>query len=806
MLTATRQTLRGLWRDKAFSLTALAILGLGIGATTAMFSVVNSVLLQPLSYDDPDRLHAVYANVSEVAEIYPRMFVNGRHYAEWRASCSACEAITAFRFGRPNLTDGGVPIAVNSLRVSEGFLRTVGMSPIVGRGFAPEDHQPGAERVALLSAGLWRSRFQADSSILGRSLKLDGRPTTVIGVLSASFRFDTGTVYSRNLGAMPQQPQVVVPSRRAYESMHPAREHNFGALVRLREGSTSEAAMAEMDAATRELSRENGFEAITKLMPLTESVVGESRRGLWLLLGGVAVLLLVVCVNLGNLMLARAERRMREVAVRQALGAGRFQLMLGALGESVFLSVAGGGLGLLFAYWVVDFLVATAPIEIPRLDEIRVDGSGLLAALAATAFTAVAAALLPVVRMSGARPQHALRERQKGQTDSGSRLRDLLVGVQVSLSATLLVVAGLLLASLFRLVGVDKGFETQNIISFQVVLPNVDYPNKESSLAFHQRVLDQLQAEPGVVSAGLTSKLPLDGTAWGDALYSPGKSEPHFISDFRFVSADYLQSVGVPLLRGRHLEEADRGRADVGLVSKSVADAVWPGENPIGKIFRRGFGEDRPLMRVVGVVADVRAASLDEKTVPTAYEPFWYRGLPAVRYTVRTRTGPAPFVARVQELVRGIDSTLPVSDIRTMDQIVAKSVSQERFQSMLASGFALAALLLASLGIYGVVSYSVARRTNEIGLRMAIGADEGNVRAMVLRQGLRPIVFGLMVGLGAALAVGRLIESLLFGVSSRDPMTFGVTAVLLVAVGLAACYFPARRAAALSPSIALRHE
>ena len=811
MYTATRQTLRSLWRDKAFSLTAVGILALGIGATTSMFSIVNSVLLQPLAYDDPDRLFAIYARVPDVEETYPRLFVNGRHYAEWRRSCSSCESITAFQFVRPSLTvdpAGGLSMAVNALRVSEDFLRTIAVQPILGRGFTSEDHKPGANQVALLTTGLWRARFQGDTNVLGKTLTLNGQPTTVIGILPESFQFDIGGVYSALSRSSAVRPQIVLPSGLAYETMEPAGSHIHGAIVRLRSGVTAEAAMAEMDGLTLELSRKNGFGAFAKLAPLKESVVGESRQGLWLLLGGVALLLLIACVNLGNLMLVRAERRMHSLAVRQALGARRHHLLIDALRESLVLSLVGGAFGLLATRWAIDVLVAAAPIEIPRLDEIRLDRFSFMAALTTSVFAGVAAGLAPVFRTLRLQPKHALRDKQRGQTDSGARLRlrDCLVGAQVGLSAMLLTVAGLLLASLFRLISVDKGFETQNIVSFQIVLPRTDYPDGEPTVAFHLRLLEQLRSRPEVVSAGLTSKLPLDGRAWGEWLVSPGKSEPHPSSDFRFVSADYLQTAGVPLIRGRYFEENDRGRGDVGIVSESAARAAWPGENPIGKLFRRGVEEDRPMMRVVGVVADVRTRSLDEEVVPTAYEPFWYSTPSTVRYAVRTRSDPEPFFSEIREIVGAIDPALPVSDFRTMDQLVEQSVVQERFQSALASGFALAALLLASLGIYGVVSYSVALRTNEIGLRMAIGADAGNVRAMVLRRGLRPILFGLAVGLGVALAVGRLIESLLFGVSSRDPMTFGVTALLLVVVGLAACYLPARRAASLSPSIALRQE
>ena len=395
MCTATRQTLRSLWRDKAYSITAVGILALGIGATTSMFSIVNSVLLQPLAYDDPDRLFAIYARAPDVEETYPRLFANGRHYAEWRRSCSSCESITAFQFVRPNLTVdptvGGPSIAVNALRVSEDFLRTIAVQPILGRGFTSEDHKPGANQVALLTTGLWSARFQGDANVLGRTLNLNGQPTTVIGILPESFRFDTGSVYSALSRSSVGRPQIVLPSGLAYETMEPAGSHIYGAFVRLRPGVTAEAAMAEMDGLTLELSRKNGFGAFAKLLPLKESIVGESRHGLWLLLGGVALLLLIACVNLGNLMLVRAERRMHGLAVRQALGARRHHLVIDALRESLVVSLVGGAFGLLAAYWAIHVLVAAAPIEIPRLDEIRLDRFSLIAAIMTSVFAGVAA-------------------------------------------------------------------------------------------------------------------------------------------------------------------------------------------------------------------------------------------------------------------------------------------------------------------------------------------------------------------------------------------------------------------------------
>ena len=804
-----RQTLRSLWRDKAFSGVAVAMLALGIGATTSVFSIVNGVLLEPLAYEDSGRLYVVHEFSPELADKYPRLLVNGRHFHEWRTHCDACESLGAFFFRSANLSEGGTPVQVDSLVVSHDFLPTIGVQPVLGRGFSAGEDSSSGERVVLIGASLWRNRFAGDPAILGRSITLDAGPATIVGILPESFRFEAGSVYrSGRFSSAPSRFDVVEPLRRDYASLYPAGSHNLGVLLRLSEGATPEHAVAQMDALTLELSRENGMAAFARLTPLAESVVGESRQGLWMLLAAVFAVLLIVCVNLSNLVLARSERRGHDAAVRAALGASRARLLSGAMREGFALAAGGGLLGAVLAHWAIDVLRATAPVELPRLHEVAVDERALVCAAVLTLFSAVAASLIPALRLSKAAPHAALQGSRGSRSASqrSGRLRGLLVGFQAALSAVLLVVAGLLAVSFFRLMAVDKGFETQSIVSFRLSLPSSDYPSPEDRLAFSRSFLSALEQEPGILSAGLTSVLPLSGTSWADAAYTPGRKPPHPAVDFHFVSADYLQAIGAPLVRGRHLEKADEGRANVGVVSESLAAMLWPGENPIGKQVRRGFAEDRPMLTVVGVVADIRTTGLVEEAVPTVYEPYWHSAPRRLSFAVRTRSDPAAFASQVSRRLAQIDPALPAGQFRTMSQIVADSASQQRFQAGLATGFAICAALLACLGAYAVVSYTVVRRTNEIGLRLALGAESSSIVSMVLGEGMRPVLGGLAVGLASAAAIGRFIESLLFHVSSNDLVVFAAVAALLLAAALPANYIPARRAARVDPMTALRHD
>ena len=804
------RTVRTLWRDRAFSSIAIAMFALGIGATTVIFSLVNGILLRPLSHPEPGRLYGVYQHIPEVADTWGRLLVNGRHFDEWRRTCDACESLGLFRYDAPSLTGDGPPARIDGLLVTHDFLTALGAKPILGRTFLPSDDIPGAEPVVLVTGSFWRERYAADPEILGKRITIDGKPMTVIGVLPESFRFETGSLHEAVFAHVPRRFQVVRPLRLSFEALPLDGQFNFGAIVRLKPDAPAEQAMAQMDATLAELTGPLGIEVFARMVPLTEAVVGKARAGLWMLLAAVVAVLLIVCVNLSNLILVRSARRAKDVAVRLAMGASRRRLIAGLVGEIFVLALAGGWLGLLLGQWATSGLAAWAPPDIPRLDEVRLDWTAFMFSLFASTCAALLAAALPALRMVHSSIEGVMRANQTSHTGAraNARSRSALVAAEVALSSVLLVVAGLLATSFSRLMAVEKGFDSESVISFHVLLPNTDYRSTEERLAFYEELLAALKARPGVLQAGLTNKLPLDGTGWGDVVGTPGRpgTYPDALPvDFRFISPGYFRAAGLALREGRLLEPQDQNRQVV-LASESLARAVWPGESAIGKRMRRGASEQRPLMEVVGVVSDVPSVALDADIVPIAYEPYWNNVGRGSRFVVRTSSNPRAFTDDIRQIVQRIDPGLPVADFRTLEQVVAESASRERFQTLLAGAFAVTALLLACLGIYGVVSYAVAGRTNEVGIRMALGARSASVLSMVLGQSIRPVVVGLAVGLVAAFVLVSRIEAMLFEVTARDPLVFAAVALVLLGVGLAACFVPARRASRIEPLQALRYE
>ncbi len=811
-MNAILQTLRTLWREKTFSAVAILMLALGIGAMTAIFSVVNAVLLHS-SYSDPERLFAIEEVVPQLSAQYPTdaFPVNGHHFDEWRKACSVCSGMGLLQGGGgANLTGEGPPERVRMLGVSHDLLPTLGFAPRLGRPIRPDDDEPDAPEVILLTDAFWRRRFDADPALVGKDIRLNDRPVTVIGILPPSFEI-VGGAYLREFDFLNHKYDAVRPLRLRFAAIRPSGNFNFGAVARLKPGATPQQAVDQMNAAISGFSKEFGREMFARLKPLDEAVLGEAATGLWLLLAAVGAVLLIVCVNLSNLMLVRAEGRRREAAVRRALGASSFRLHGQMMREGLVLAFFGGAAGLLVAWWLIEALVLTAPVNTPRLEEVGLDGSTLAFGASIAAAAGLLTSLLPALRFGGASVQDTLRETQGTATASvrRARSRNALVAFEVALSAVLLVFAALMGTSFYRLMSVDKGFAAESVLSFDMVLPPQVYRGNEERGAFHDRLLARLAAVPGIRDFGLTNKMPLEGSSWLDSLRPEGTNrrlEEQLVANFRFVSSGYWRAMGIPLLAGRLLEPSDRDRG-VAVVSEEVARKVWSGENALGKRFLWRPGEEvGDPFEVVGIVADVHASGLEGPTAPIVYVPYRVRPSDAVSYVVRTTDGPIAFAGAIREAVWSIDPALPVTNPRTMDDVVARSVAEPRFLTTLAGAFAVTALLLASLGIYGVVSYAVARRTNEIGLRMALGAEARGVVGMVRAQGMRPIFVGLVAGLAAAALLARFLESLLFEITAHDPLVFVGVAVLLLAVSLLACHIPARRAARINPMTALRYE
>jgi putative ABC transport system permease protein len=787
-----RYAIRGIRNNPGFAAIAVFSLAIGIGANTAIFSLVNSVLLQPLAYQDPQRLFAVREITHLFAALGP-VAVNPMHARAWANQCSSLEQVALIRGVRVQVAAGGEPISVRGADVPHNFFKLFGVEPILGRAFLPEEEREGRDRVVLLSESLWRSRFNGDRSLVGRSIPLDGQNYQVIGIAPASFR----PPYARDAAVF--RPLVLSQKEQARLMGN----YNYAAVIRVRRGVTAEQALAEINVVQAQ------FRADQKatLIPVHELVTGRARLGLWTLAAAVGAVLLIVCINLANLLLSRITSRSRETAIRTALGASRGRQFRQVLTESLVLAISGGALGILSAGWGVQLLVATTTLDIPRLHEVRLDFAVLVFAFSVTLLTGILFGALPAWRLTRNDPQEALRAGSHTVTEGrrGMRLREGLISLEVGLSAALLIVAGLLANSLARLVQVDKGFDADHVLTVDVSLAGNRYVEAGNREKFFDRLLAKVSTIPGVQSSGIITALPTSGDTWNDPIYLEGdgrrREERHPVNN-RYASPGYFRVMNIAIRHGRMFEESDRGQG-VAVLSEKAAKLLWPGEpNPVG---RRFIGEDDKPKTLVGVIGEVRAV-LDRNPPATAYYPYWQRPPDDVALVVRTITDPLAASGDLRATVRGEDEQLPIQAFRTMEEVVDRSVAQRRFQLTLMGVFAASALLVASLGIYGVVAYAVARRRNEIGVRMALGAKRSQLLGLVIRQGMTPVVVGVAAGVIAALLLGQAIRGLLFGVQPADPLTIGGVAVVLLAAGVLACLIPAGRAIRTDAIAALRFE
>lgn len=808
---AIRHAIRALRKDALFTLTALIVLGLGIGANTAVFTVVDSILLQPLQYRDPDRLVLVEEIVPQFANIAPTLPVNSRHYFEWKRQVKSFEDVALADPQEFNLTGSGEPERLSGVRVTPNFFAVLGVVPKIGRDFFAEEGQAGRDNAVLLTDALWRRRFGADPSIAGRSILLNGVPHTVAGVLPPEFRQHARVT----LGKTAQgQPQLFKVWSRKPEDSGWAGEHNYAAIARLKKGVTREQALAEFNVvqaaiATHFEPEAGKMDLLGSLTSLKDSVVARGRLGLLLLLGAVGAVLLIGCVNLGNLMLVRATRRGRETAIRLALGAEPRQVAGGIFLESILVAFAGGALGIGVAKALVSLFAVWAPVDLPRADEVAMNGTVLLFALSLAILTAVLFGLIPAWRLAKSDPQEALRSGGRTQSEGVGklRLREVLVSVEAALSVALLIVAGLLSASFLRVGAVDRGFVSQHVLTAEVTLPIARYKTDEARRHFYDALVERLRSQTGIAAAGVVSVLPFGGQSWSDWVRAEGDTRPGAalpIVEYRPVSPDYFRAMGIPLERGRGIEEKDYPNKPA-VVSLKAAGLIWPGQDPIGKRFRRADPKQPPF-EVVGVVGDIRGAGLDKEPTALIYTALWERAPATVNIAVRTSGDPGAGVGALRDAVRSMDPDVPLSSVRTMLQIESGSLAQRSFETLVAGVFAASALLLALIGTYSVLAYSVGARTNEIGIRMALGAERGRLMVMVLADGLRPVAAGVAAGAGLAFLLGRFLSSLLFGISPRDPAVYSVVICATLVAGALACLLPARRAAGVSPLEALRHE
>ena len=801
--------LRQIKRSPVFTATAVLTLALGLGGTTAIFSIVNGVLLQPLRFRDPGRIYLARTLPPARSKLTGEFPVNARHFQEWRTHCRSCEAISLVRYDEITLSGAGDPVQLPTYTVSFDFFRTLGAQPSLGRDFLPEEELPGHFAVILTDA-LWRSRFGADPSIVGRTIQINGEANTVAGVMPPQLHLPKGDEWGPFFG--PQKaPLIFRPLGIDVSRVRPAGNMNYTAVVRLRPGVGRERGMAELNALLADFARADKLQTTTTLIPLSYQVIRNARAALWLLLGAVGAVLLIACVNIGNLMLVRTTGRYREAGVRMALGACRRQLFGLVLKESLVLVAIGGGLGLLLATVGLRWLAASAPISLPRIEEVQIDWRVLSFSALAAGFSTIACGLLPAWRLSRIEPLASIKAGSGGSTESSSgvRLRDALVGVEVALSTVLLIIGGLLMLSFWRVMRVEKGFEVAHLITQDVAFLSPKYRKEGARTRFLDEVLRKLARVPGAESVGAINQLPLIGEDWVGELEDPEQPahpvENAALANFRFVNPDYWKAMGIPLKQGRLLDESDRNRPKA-VISERAAQYLWPNRNPLGKHVV-GVGQKAPSLEVVGVVGEVRAAGLEQTNATMmVYEHYWRMKPTGMSIVVRTRNQPAPVMAAIRAIVSSADPEMAISQAKTMEQILDESVAPRKFQMNLAVGFAITALVLASLGIYGVISFAVARRTPEIGIRIALGARGMQLVAMVMRQGMMPVFAGIVTGLAGALMIGRFLASQLFGVSPHDPATMVTVVVVLLAVAICACWAPARRATRIDPIRALRFE
>jgi putative ABC transport system permease protein len=785
---------RTLLKNPGFTTTAVLTLALGVGANTAIFSVVNAVLLRPLPYEDPGQLVRLWSDNSGLR-------TEQNHFApaeitDFRDQLTTFESIGLFDTGlTANLTGGSQPERVNGSEAAPGLFTALRVKPILGRTFLPDETEVKQNKVALISEGLWRRRFGADPDFAGRTVQLDGESFTVVGVLPSGFKF-------------PEKVDLWLPFSFSAADWKNDRQHYYVESVgRLRSGITLAQARAELETIIQRLSP--NFPASRKkwgvtLVPMREQVVGKIRSTLWILFGAGSFVLLIACVNVANLSLARAATRQQEIAIRVALGAGRFRIVRQLLTESLLLAVIGGGAGALLAAGAIKLFSVALLTGLPRAEEISADGRVLLFTTAVSIVTGAVFGLTPALQSSNPNLNETLKE--SGRHSSGPRpgLRNLLVVSEIALSLVLLIGAGLLVKSFLRLQSVNAGFDPRNVLTAQVTLPRSQYPDTARQNAFVTQTLNRLETLPGAQSAAVTINPPLDN-AWGMGYWVPGHDNtPNQVADNAYVTPRYFRTMGVSVLKGRDFSDSDTAAtAAIVIINETLARRHFRDENPLGQILNTGVKRE-----IVGVVADVKLRGLELEPWPAIYLPYAQKQTIATFFTymIRAEAEPLSLAGAVENEIRNSDKNLPLANVRTMEQIVSTSLAQRRLTMLLLGVFALAAVALAAVGIYGVLSYSMERRRGEIGVRMALGANRRDVLAMILRQGMKHASLGVALGLFGAFWLTGLLKGLLFGVRPTDPLTFSLIALLLGAVALLACWIPARRATKVDPLTALKHE
>jgi putative ABC transport system permease protein len=803
LLKDIRYGVRSLMKRPALAFVAIFTLAVGIGANSAIFSAVNALLIDPLRFPEPDRILAIWETQPSRGVV--RNEASMANYLDWRSQNQTFEKMGLYRWWSASLTGLDTPERIQGFLVTGNFLDVLGVKPALGRGFADDEDQPGKDSVAILTHGLWQRRFGGDPEIVNKTITLNGYTCTVIGVMPQGFNYPAGV-------------EVLVPIEITPERARSRQSHSYYVVGRLKPGVSVSQAQSDLTTIASRLEKEypesnTGWGIVA--YPIVEDAVRLYKTAVLALMAAVGFVLLIVCANVANLMLARAAGRQKEMALRAALGAGRWRLVRQLLTESLLLALVGGALGVLIANWGVDLLRTLNPGKaaqfVPGWDRLGVDPTVLAFNLGLSVLTGVLLGLAPAWQISKPDLNNALKEGGRQSSLGSHRLRSLLVISEVALSLMLLVSAGLLMRTFLVLLKTEPGFNPNNVMTMRLNLPGTKYKDQAQRSAFYQELLRRVQSLPGVESAAAVHYLPLGGSNSSDSFLVEGIPDPppgqEFIGRYRNCTPDYFRTMGIPVVKGRAFTDQDKaGSTPVIIVNESMAEKYWPGADPIGKRVRFNAPlSEAPWMQVVGVVKDVKH-DLQTPITTDYYLPHAQDSWSAMVLVARTKGDPLSVAGDMRQQVWSLDKDQPVYDVQTMEQVRAFSVSLYSFSAGSLGIFAAIALLLASIGIYGVMSYAVIQRTQEIGIRMALGARSADVLKLVVRNGMTLALIGIVAGLAGAFALTRLLQSLLFGVTPTDALTFGAVTFALLLVALLACYIPARRATKVDPLVALRYE
>jgi predicted permease len=801
-----RFALRSLAKTPGFTAVTVLTFALGIGANTAVFSVVDAVLLQPLTYTDPERLVVLHETVPQLGKVP----VGFTEFTEWRENARSFEHMALMAVAPVILTGAGEPRRLEAARVSAALFPILGIKPALGRTFNREAETLGRHREVVLSDGLWRRRFAADASIVGRAITLNDEPYIVLGVMPAQFRFPRlEQIFV--MGISGGRPELWLP----FAATDAERgENSFAALARLKRDVSVEQARAEVNTIQSRIAQAmpNPPQLGAEVVPLLDQVTGPSRDTLGLLWAAIAGVLLIACGNIANLLLVRAAARAPELAVRGALGASGGTLLRHTLVDSLTLAALGGFGGVLVAWWSLPLLIRFAPATLPRLDEVAINSRALVFAAVLTSVTGLVVALLPARRAAAASLVESLRANSR--TGSASRrdrtVRGLMISMQAALTVACLAAAGLVIQSLVNVLDVQPGFDADRILAVDVSLSPARYPNRDARSAFLREAIQRLQGVPGVTAVGVVNRLPLSGISMTTMMVLEGTERAPMSmlerpqGEVRSVNAEYFRALGIPLLEGRLFDTTEVTRP-VAVIAETTARRGWPGQSPVGKRFRLGVQPNR-LVEVIGVVGDVRNMSLERSPSLAVYLPYWQGFLNNTSFALKTTTDPVAAATAVRAAIAQIDREIPVESVRTMDGIVGESVAGRTFQASLLMIFGGIAVMLAAVGVFGVISYAVAQQSKEFGVRLALGASPASLQRTVLINVVRLAGLGILGGVPLAIAAGYALRNVLFGVGPQDPLVLAAASGLIIVVAIVAGLIPARRAARVDPLIALRYE